>query len=128
MSCLVCTGAILKCPFGAVPVPFNSLPIPRVLVGGMPAGVMTDIVPMLNVPTFGMCQSPANPMFIAATAAAMGVPTPVPCIPVPAGTWLSAEPKVQIGGQSALTADSKLMCAWAGEITVQFPGQITVMT
>jgi len=127
MSAFVCTGGILKCPFGAAPVPFNSLPVSRVMIGGRPAGIMTDMVPLLNIPPFGMCQSPMNPMFIAATAAALGVPTPVPCIPVPAGVWLKTNNKVKIGGQPALTADSKLMCAWGGEISVQFPGQVTVI-
>lgn len=128
MSFFVCTGAILKCPFGMAPVPFNSLPVSRVMIGGRPAGVMTDMMPIVNIPPFGMCQSPANPMFIAATAAKLGVPTPVPCVPVPAGVWLETDAKVRIGGQPALTAGSKLMCAWGGQITVQFPGQVTVMS
>lgn len=126
MSFCVCTGGMIKCPFGSVPVPFNALPAPRVLVNGRPAGVMTDMIPMVNVPSFGMCQNPANPTVAAATAAAMGVLTPMPCIPVPAGTWLKTSLRVMIGGKPAMTDGSTLMCAWGGQITVQFSGQTTV--
>lgn len=128
MSFCVCTGGILKCPFGAAPVPFNALPAPRVMIGGRPAGVMTDMAPIVNIPPFGMCQNPANPMVAAATAAAFGVLTPMPCVPVPVGGWTGTASKLQIGGQAALTDGSKLMCAWGGQITVQFPGQINVTT
>lgn len=117
---------MIKCLFGSFPVPFNALPIPRVLVNGRPAGVITDVAPMVNIPSFGLCQNPANPAVAAATAAALGVLTPMPCIPVPAGTWLQTSPKVMIGGKPAMTDGSKLMCAWGGQIAVQFPGQMTV--
>ena len=52
MSFCLCTGAILQCPFGAAPAPFSALPTPRVLTASCPAGVMTDIAPMVNIPTF----------------------------------------------------------------------------
>ncbi len=61
-------------------------------------------------------------------AAALGALTPMPCIPVPAGPWTNTAQKLTIGGQSAITNDSKLICAWGGQITVQFAGQLTVMT
>lgn len=126
MSFCLCTGAILQCPFGAAPAPFSALPPPRVLTAGCPAGVMTDIAPMVNIPTFGVCSSLANPTVASATAAALGVLTPMPCVPVPAGTWLIPSPKVFIGGQPAITDGSKLMCAWGGQISVQFAGQTSV--
>jgi len=126
MSFCLCTGAILSCPFGAAPVPFSALPIPRVLAGGRPAGVLTDMAPIVNIPPFGTCSSLANPAVAAATAAALGVLTPMPCIPVPAGPWLSPMPKVLIGGRQAISDGSRLMCAWGGQITVQFAGQTGV--
>lgn len=126
MSFCLCTGAVLSCPFGAAPVPFSALPVPRVLINGRPAGVLTDMAPMVNIPPFGVCSSLANPMVASATAAAMGVLTPMPCIPVPAGPWLNPVPKVLIGGRPAISDGSKLMCAWGGQITVQFAGQISV--
>ena len=90
------------------------------------AGVMTDTAPTVNIPPFGMCSSLSNPTVASATSAAMGVLTPMPCVPVPAGPWLNPVPKVSIGGQSAISNGSKLMCAWGGQITVQSAGQTSV--
>ncbi len=126
MSFGLCTGALLRCSFGLAPAPFSALPASRVTALGLPVGTMTDMAPAVNVPPFGMCQSLSNPAVAAATAAALGVLTPMPCVPVPAGPWTGAAPKVSAGGQSILTQDSKLTCAWGGQITVQFAGQTGV--
>lgn len=126
MSFCLCTGAALSCSFGAAPASLSTLPVPRVVISGQPAGVMTDMAPMVNIPPFGMCSSPANPTVASATAAALGVLTPMPCVPVPAGPWLNPAPKVLIGGQPAISDGSKLMCAWGGQISAQFAGQTGV--
>lgn len=126
MSFCLCTGAALSCSFGAAPAPFSALPAPRVAVSGRPAGVMTDMAPMVKIPSFGTCSSLANPTVASATAAALGALTPMPCIPVPAGPWLNPIPKVVIGGQPAISDGSKLTCAWGGQISVQFAGQTCV--
>ncbi len=126
MSFCLCTGATLSCPFGSAPVPFSALPVPRVVINGKPAGVMTDMAPVVNIPPFGMCSSLSNPTVASATAAALGALTPMPCVPVPAGPWLNPAPKVLIGGRQAISDGSKLMCAWGGQIAVQFAGQTGV--
>ena len=126
MSFCVCTGAMLSCPFGSAPVPFSAMPTPRVVIQNMPAGVLTDTAPAVNIPPFGMCSSLSNPSVSTATAAAAGVLTPMPCVPAPMGTWLMPSPKVLIGGNPAITNGSKLMCAWGGQIAVQFAGQTCV--
>lgn len=126
MSCCLCTGGLLQCSFGAAPVPFNALPTPRVLACNLPAGILTDMAPIMNIPPFGMCQSMSNPTVAAATAAKLGVFSPMPCIPVPAGGWLKTSTKVMLGGQPALTDGSMLTCAWGGQISVKFAGQATV--
>ena len=120
----VCTGAIMMCSFGVAPSTFNATPRP-VQTSFMVAGVITDHVPMLNVPPFGMCTSPANPMVAAATAAALGVPTPMPCIPVLPAPWVPGVPTVLIANVPALDNTCKLMCAYAGAISINFAGQIT---
>ncbi len=125
MGKLVCAGAMLKCSFGIAPVTLNVLPLNRTLSGAPAANIM-DHVPMMNILPFGMCQSLANPMVAAATAAAMGALTPMPCIPMTVAPWVPGSPTVQIGNMPALNDGSKLMCNWAGVIEVSMPGQMTV--
>jgi hypothetical protein len=84
-----------------------------------------DFAPIVNVPPFGMCNSPSNPMVAAATAAALGVLTPMPCVPVTAAPWVVGAPTVLIGGMPALNNSSKLMCNWGGVIQITMPGQVT---
>ena len=122
----VTSGALLQCSFGAAPAAFNVLPVNRVTAVDTPAGTIMDNVPILNIPPFAMCSSPSNPEVIAATAAALGALTPMPCIPVPAGPWIPGTPTVTIAGLPALDTNCKLMCAWAGVITVTQPAQMTV--
>jgi hypothetical protein len=86
-----------------------------------------DHIPVLNVPTFGMCNSPSNPTVAAATAAAMGVLTPMPCVPVTPAPWAPGSPTVLIGNMPALNNSSKLMCTWGGVIQITSPGEFTVM-
>ena len=125
MSQLVCSGAMLKCPFGSAPSTLNVLPANRVLSGTPSANIM-DHVPMLNVPPFGMCNSLANPMVAAATAAALGALTPMPCIPATSAPWAPGSPTVLIANMPALNDSSTLMCNWGGVIQVSMPGQFTV--
>ncbi len=66
-------------------------------------------------------------MVAAATAAAMGVLTPMPCIPVTPAPWTPGIPAVLIGGQPALDNSSKLTCVYGGVISIQIPGQFTVL-
>ena len=109
MSILVTTGTMLQCSFGVAPSSLNVLPTPCVMAGA-PAATIMDNAPMVNVMPFGMCDCPANPTVAAATAAALGVLTPMPCVPATAAPWAPGSPTVLIGGQPALQNDSKLMC------------------
>jgi hypothetical protein len=120
----VCTGASMTCTFGMVPSTFVATLRP-VLTSQMACGVITDNVPMANVPPFGMCTSMANPTVAAATAAALGVLTPMPCVPVLPAPWAAGAPTVLIGDVPALDNVSKLTCAWAGVISFVTPGQFT---
>lgn len=118
--------ATLQCSFGAAPSPFQVLPVNRVTACMLPAVTIMDNVPLVNIMPFGMCQSPSNPAVIAATAAALGVFTPMPCVPVTPAPWFPGTPTVTIGNVPALDTKCKLMCAWAGVFTVSEPAQMTV--
>ena len=126
MAIQVCMGAMLQCSFGAAPSSLVVLPANRVLTT-TPAATIMDHAPIVNVPPFGMCSSPANPTVAAATAAALGVLTPMPCVPVTPAPWVVGAPTVLIGAMPALNNSSKLMCAWGGVIQIVNPGQTTVM-
>lgn len=123
----VCSGATLKCSFGVAPAVLNVLPTNCTLVGGMPAANIMDYIPMVNVGTFGMCQSLANPTVAAATAAALGALTPMPCIPATASPWIPGATTVLIGKMPALDASCTLMCSYAGAITITYPGQVQML-
>ncbi|MCX7206240.1 MAG: DUF4280 domain-containing protein [Proteobacteria bacterium] len=121
----VCSGASLQCSFGAAPGTLMVLPINRVMVGGMPAANLMDYIPIVNVAPFGTCMSMANPMVIAATAAALGVLTPMPCIPMTVAPWIpGGAPTVLVGPMPALSASGTLMCTWGGVIKIAMPGQM----
>jgi hypothetical protein len=96
------------------------------VLSGTPSANIMDHVPMMNIMPFGMCQSMANPMVAAATAAALGVLTPMPCIPMTSAPWTPGSPKVQIKNMPALNNSSKAMCNWGGVIEISMAGQMTV--
>lgn len=127
MSVQVCMGAMMQCSFGAAPSSLVVLPTNQVMAGGPLAATIMDNIPISNIPPFGMCSSPSNPTVAAATAAALGVLTPMPCVPVTAAPWAPGSPTVLIGNMPALNNSSKLMCSWGGVIQVVSPGEFTVM-
>lgn len=121
----VVNGAMLLCSFGAAPATLIVLPVNATTVGGLPAATIMDFAPIVNIPTFGMCNTPSNPAVAAATAAALGVLTPMPCVPVTVAPWVVGAPPVLINNIPALDTTSKCMCAWGGVITITMPGQFT---
>lgn len=125
MGFCVCGGASIACSFGMAPSVFNVLPAARVM-SSMPLATIMDNVPMVNIMPFGMCSSLANPTVAAATAAALGVLTPMPCIPVIPGPWAPGSPTVLIGGKPALNNSCKLMCAYGGVIQITNPGTTNI--
>jgi hypothetical protein len=122
----VCTGATLMCSFGVAPSSLVVLPLKRVLTT-TPSANVSDIAPVMNIPPFGACNSIANPTVAAATAAALGVLTPMPCVPVTAAPWVPGSTKVMNGPLPAVDNNCKLMCSWGGVIQVLNPGQAVVI-
>lgn len=124
MAQLVNMGAMMQCSFGVAPCPLVVLPTGRVMASSMPAANIMDSKPMVNIASFGMCSSPANPAVAAATAAALGVLTPMPCIPATAAPWTPGSPTVMVGGMPALSSTCTCMCSYGGVITITNPGQV----
>lgn len=125
MAFHVCNGAMLQCSFGLAPSVFVVLPKNMAMSGHQPAANIMDHMPMVNILPFGMCSSLANPVVAAATSAAMGVLTPMPCIPATPSPWLVGAPTILLASAPALNDTSILMCNWGGVITVANPGQTT---
>jgi hypothetical protein len=124
MANLVCMGALMQCSFGAAPSSLVVLPVHAVLTGTPAANIM-DHIPIVNIPPFGVCSSLSNPTVASATAAALGVLTPMPCIPVTPAPWLPGAPTVLLANMPALDNTSKLMCTWGGVIQINMAGQVT---
>jgi hypothetical protein len=126
MGLQVCMGATMCCSFGMAPSSLVVLPANKV-VGATPAANIMDNKPVVNIPPFGMCTSMANPTVAAATAAALGVLTPMPCVPATAAPWVPGVPTVMIGNMPALDSNSKLLCNWGGVIQIVAPGQFVIV-
>lgn len=117
-------GAMLQCSFGAAPSTLVVTPEKMVTGTKLPIANIMDNVPIKNIPPFVMCSSIANPTVAAATAAALGVLTPMPCVPVIAAPWAPGHPKALIKKVPALDTTCKCMCNWGGVIQVSSPGQM----
>jgi hypothetical protein len=127
MGFQVVTGALMLCSFGAAPCSLIVLPTNKVLASFLPAANIMDYKPVVNIPTFAMCTSMANPATASATSAASGVLTPTPCVPVTAAPWVPGAPTTLIANMPALTDSSKCICSYGGTISITFAGQVKVM-
>jgi hypothetical protein len=119
-------GAMMQCTFGMAPSSLVVLPTNKVMTNMVPDANIMDHIPMTNIMPFGMCQSLANPTVAAATTAALGVLTPMPCIPATPAPWVAGAPTVLLGNFPTLDNVSQLMCIWGGVITFTDAGEATV--
>lgn len=126
MSLPVVTGASIICPMGTAPGTFTATSQVTVTMGGGVAGTITDTAPLVNVGACGMCTSMLNPTVASATAAALGVLTPMPCVPSPVGTWICPVGPM-VGGKPSLSNEGKLTCAYGGTLQFTAPGQGKVL-
>jgi hypothetical protein len=118
-------GANLMCTMGMAPSSLVVLPLNMQMTSMVPAANIMDNKPFINILPFGMCMSPGNPAVAAATAAALGVLTPMPCTPMTAAPWAPGSPTVLLANMPALNMSSKLMCSFGGSISVVYEGQPT---
>jgi hypothetical protein len=112
---------------GLAPSSLVVLPVNRVLTQEVPDANIMDHIPMVNIMPFGPCMSPAFPATAAATAAALGVLTPMPCIPATPSPWVSGAPTVLLANFPTLDNVSQLMCIFGGVIEFIDAGEETVM-
>jgi len=126
MPMQVCMGAQMMCTFGMAPSNLVVLPTNKVFTNQMPDANIMDHIPMTNIMPFGACFSLANPTVASATAAVLGVLTPMPCIPNTPAPWVVGAPTVLLGNQPTLDNISTLQCMWGGVITFVTPGEMTV--
>lgn len=122
MSKLVLSGTMLKCSQGMAPSKLMTFPTNRVEGIAEPVATVMDRKPIANIAPFALCRSLANPQVATATAAAMGVLTPQPCLPVVPGPWTPGTATVEVGPFAALTDTSTCQCTWTGIIEVLGPG------
>lgn len=117
--------ATCTCSFGAAPAVLTVTSQQTVSICKMPAATIQDGAALSNVPTFGMCSNPANPTVASATAAAMGVLTPMPCVPATVA-WAPGCPTVTVCKRPLLNSTSKLICSYGGVIQVTVTPAMTV--
>lgn len=129
MPPLVVLGAKIQCTMAIPPAPVGTLtvlPVNKVAGCEVPAANIMDNKPMANIAPFPLCHAPANPTVIAATSAALGVPTPAACVPTFPGPWTPGATKTMIGGQPALHAGCTLACAFGGTVSIAYAGQAKI--
>ena len=124
MPSYVTSTATLQCSFGMAPSKLVVLPDKRVMLANKPMGTITDFKPMINIFPFGMCTSLANPTVASATSAAMGVLTPMPCIPAILAPWIGGKMNYIVGNQPALVNTCTCQCMWGGVVSILTDGQI----
>lgn len=122
----VTSTAMIQCTFGTNPCPLMASPGRMTSLSNMAKLNIMDFTPITCIGSFGMCSSPSNPAVIAATAAALGVFTPAPCVPVVTTPWMPGAATFLVEGMPALTNQCKNMCMWAGQISFSNDGQIPI--
>ena len=125
MAICVSMGANLVCPFGTAPAALVVNSQTTVLGPSGPLATIMDSKPGANIPTFGMCNNPANPATVKPPPVFF---TPAPCVPSIPAPWSPGSSTVLLGGLPALSNTSVCNCAYAGApITITSPGQTNVL-
>lgn len=127
MGAIVVAGALVKCPFGSAPSVLKVTSQNAVLAGGRPVATIQDTAPIINISGCGMCSSMNNPQVSAATAAALGVLTPQPCVSAVTGTWIAAQKNCIANGKPCLTEEATAACSYGGTLSIMDAGQKIVI-
>ncbi|BED92698.1 MAG: DUF4280 domain-containing protein [Candidatus Paraimprobicoccus trichonymphae] len=132
-------GPLVPGPISKIPNLLTILPTCKVMIHGNFAATIMDNKPMVNIKPFQMsCGSPANlsnvnatiTATIAATAAALGVPTPMhvytPCFPNFTAPWIPPKTCTFIAGNSAIDKTSIVICANGGVVKISSASALRV--
>ena len=119
----VCSTARIKCSFGDRIATLTVLPDRTIWLAGRPQANISDHTPLKNIAPFGRCHTTAYPPTGAATAAAHGKLTPMPCMPNTPFPWMGGKNDVLLKGMPALLKSSKCRCIYGGTITIVDDGQ-----
>lgn len=101
-------GAVLVCTFGSME---GTLKVPDYQgskVKGGNEAVITDVIPEVNIPAFGICSCPAG----------QG-----PCVPETISPWINGKEDFTIGHIPAVMDDGILPCLKGGIISIKNHGQ-----
>ena len=114
----------MRCTMGTSPANLTVLPVRTVNLAGPPMANISDHKSMVNLAPFGLCRSLAFPPTAAATAAAHGHLTPMPCMHNTPAPWMGGKMDYLIKGQPALLKSCKCQCMWGGTISLVTDGQV----
>lgn len=119
----VCSGAKMKCSCGDKIATLTVSPDRTVWLTDQPQANISDHVPLKNIAPFGKCHTVAFPPTGAATAAANGKLTPMPCMPNTPFPWMNGKNDYIIKDNAALLKSSVCNCIYGGVITIYDDGQ-----
>lgn len=120
----VCSKAKIKCSCGDKISTLTVYPDRTIWLTGEPQANISDHISMRNIAPFGKCHTTAYPATGAATAAAHGKLTPMPCVPNTPFPWMGGKNDVLLKGQPALLKSSSCRCVYGGTITFTYDGQV----
>lgn len=120
----VCSKAKIKCSCGDKISTLTVYPDRTIWLTGEPQANISDHISMRNIAPFGRCHTTAYPATGAATAAAHGKLTPMPCVPNTPFPWMGGKNDVILQGQPALLKTSQCKCVYGGTITLVQDGQV----
>ena len=126
MEPAVVMGATCMCTMGVAPCTLTVTSQMKEIAGGKPVATIMDSN-LANMPSFGMCNSMANPAVAAATAAKLGVFTPAPCARIPAGPWIPKAVTKLVANKPVLSMSCTCICPYGGMIKIMNPGQMKVL-
>lgn len=113
----------MRCSMGTSQAKLTVLPLRTVFLTGQPMANISDHLTMVNLAPFGRCRSLGFPATAAATAAAHGKLTPMPCSHNTPFPWMGGKDDYIVKGDPALLKSSTCSCLWGGTISIVDDGQ-----